>query len=462
MNKLKPILVALSAAGLAACSLAPDYQRPSSVLEDSVSEQMVVNIPDWQAVYTDPLLQKLIEQALTNNRDIQIAQLQVAQLKQAYQIEESADWPKVAAQAQTIRQRVAQDISSTGNAYYGTTHQVNAVLTAYEIDFFGRLDNLQNAALAEYLSSQAAQATVQQNVVALVANAYFNLIQLNNYLSLQEALTESQQTSYQIYQSLAEQGVVSETDLLVIRSQMQTSKRQLFVAQDLANQAYWQLNKLLALPKDNQLLQQVRQQKLSTDQMTALPKNLPSELLRNRPDIYAAEQDMLAANANIGVARAAFYPSITLTSSIGFASTDLDNLFESESHRWSFSPQLNLPIFNAGQLDAQLEIARLQKDSSVVKYQQTVEAAFTEFYTSLETQRLIQQQLESQQALTNDSLQQVKLSQQRLAQGVESELDYQVQYRVYLTQQQALLQDQLNYLLNQVTLFKTIGGPISV
>lgn len=457
------LLVAVSAVCLSACSLAPEYEPPTSVLDNSPAQSPGQAItPNWQQVYQDPVLQKLIRYALENNRDVQIAQLQVAQLKQLYRIEETADWPKLSVLANSTRQRVAPDVASTTDPQYSTTHQVDAVLTAYEIDFFGRIDNMQEAALADYVSGQAARAAIRQNVVALVATRYFNLLQLNSYVNLQQQIVESQQASYLISQNLAAQGVIAENDILVATSQLRAAESQLIALQDLANQAYWQLNTLLALPKDTDILAEVRNKTLQTDAVLPLPSNLSSDVLRNRPDVASAEQKIIAANANIGVARAAFYPSITLVASGGFASSDLDDLFSSDSRQWMFSPQLNLPIFNAGELNSQLEIARLQKQEEIANYQQTIENAFSEFYSTLKTATAIQQQLKLQTELSQLNQRQLELSQNRLEQGIDNELQYQAQYRLWLSQQQALLEEQLNYVLNQVTLFKTIGGSISV
>ena len=456
MKLVHKSLFIFSTLALTACSLAPDYQQPqSSVLtSQQTNEYSTVN---WQDFYQDKQLQQLIALALHNNKSLQISALQLQQLQANYQIEQSKSLPDINLSAAGTRQLNSQ--SSTTAAFmpkYSNSFSASVGFSAYELDFFNRIGNLKENALAQFTAGQFAQTTLEQSLAAQVANLYFDYQAGLFKIDLQQQVLASAQQKFVIAQKQYDQGLITSLDYRQAQSNQQSIAINLKQLQQTNVSTFNQLKQLVGysnLDAINKISAQ-----FSLSQLQQLPANIQSQVLLARPDVAEAEQKIKAANANIGVARAAFFPSISLTSSLGFASQDLSDLFNANSQTWSFSPQLNLPIFNHGRLQAQQQIAELQQQGEIIQYQNVVETAFTELNTRLSAQQALAEQLELQRQVVENYQQQVSLSELRLSQGLEDPLTYQEFKQLLLSQQQSLAELELAYLKNQISLFKTIGG----
>ncbi len=457
MKSIQTLTLALSTAVLAACSLAPDYQQPELTVLTQPSEAAPSVPLNWQSFYQDEQLKQLIALALKNNKSLSINDLQLKQLQANYQIEASQQWPDVNLSASGQRQLNSQS-SSTAQFMpkYSGSYSVGVGFTAYELDFFDRIGNLKQNALAQFKAGQFAQQTLEQSLASQVANLYFEYQAGLYKADLQAKVVASAKQKFVIAQKQFEQGIIDNVDYRQAQSNQQLSA---IVLSQLKQTNETNLNELKQLVgyKAAQNISQLAPS-FSITQLDNLPADLPASILLARPDIAEAEQKIKAANANLGVARAAFFPSISLTSNVGFASQDLSDLFKSDSKTWSFAPQLNLPLFNKGRLDAQETIAELQQQAEITQYQDRVETAFTELNNRLITQKALNEQVKLQQQVVANYQEQVQLSELRLQQGLEDPANYEQFRQSLFTQQQNLAELELAYLKNQISLFKTLGG----
>ncbi|MCU4676633.1 efflux transporter outer membrane subunit [Catenovulum sp. 2E275] len=457
MKSIQTLVLAMSAAALSACSLAPDYQQPELTVLPKHQTAIAVAPLNWQRFYQDEQLKQLIALALKNNKSLQINDLQLQQLQANYQIESSQYWPDINLSASGTRQRNSQ--SSTTSAFmpkYSSSYSASVGFTAYELDFFDRIGSLKQNALAQFRAGQFAQQTLEQSLAAQVAGLYFDYQAGLLKTELQKQAVESAKQKFNIAQKQYDQGVIDNVDYRQAQSNQQLSAILLSQLEQTNVSNLNQLKQLVGYKETNHLGE--LSANFSLEQLQALPAKLPASALLDRPDIAQAEQNIRAANANLGVARAAFFPSISLTSSIGYASQDLSDLFKSDSHTWSFSPQINLPIFNKGRLDAQQTIAELQQKAEIIQYQDTVETAFTELNNRLTAQQSLAEQVELQKQVVANYQHQVELSELRLEQGLEDPLNYEEFKLLLVSQKQNLADLQLAFLKNQVGLFKTFGG----
>lgn len=457
MKKIQTLTLALSAAVLSACSLAPDYQQPELSVLPEHQPAIAIAPLTWQKFYQDEQLKQLIALALKNNKSLKMSELQLKQLQANYQIESSQHWPDVNASASGTRQRNSQSSSTAAfMPKYSNSYSVGVGFTAYELDFFDRIGSLKQSALAQFKAGQYAQKTLEQSLASQVANLYFDYQAGLYKAQLQQQAVQSAQQKFKIADKQYQQGVIDNVDYRQAQSNQQLSA---IVLSQLTQQNQTKLNQLKQLVgyDKSQSLSTI-ESGFSTEHLNKLPAQLPATILLERPDIAEAEQNIKAANANLGIARAAFFPSISLTSNIGFASEDLSDLFKSNSQTWSFTPRLNLPIFNKGRLDAQQTIAELQQQAEVIQYQDRVETAFTELNNQMLAQKALAEQIELQKQVVANYQHQVELSQKRLDQGLEDPLNYEEFKLLLVAQKQNLANIELAYLKNQVTLFKTLGG----
>ena len=407
MKPCKYLTTAVSAIVLSACSLAPDYQQPElTVLEQSaVVTQAHLAALDWQSFYQDEQLKTLISLALHNNKSLAISDLQLQQLQAKYQISRSESWPDISVNAGVQRQKNSLNQSSVLMPEYSTSHNANIGFTAYELDFFGRIGNLQASALAEYKASEFAQQVLAQALAAQVASLYFNY-QANLYkLGLQYDLLNSAKNKTRVAKLQYQQGLLGESEYRQVVNAEQSVNIQLSQLNNIQRNSLAELQQLIGYD-ENTVLDKLTAN-FNPKQLNTLPAQLPASILLNRPDLAQAEQNIVAANADLGVARAAFYPSISLTSNVGFASQTLSDLFKKNSQTWAFAPQLNLPVFNFGRLNAQKRIAELQQNVAVKQYQAAVESAFTEFNNQLNNQQMLLQQRQLQEYVVDNKLRQL-------------------------------------------------------
>ncbi|WP_049827914.1 efflux transporter outer membrane subunit [Pseudomonas sp. URIL14HWK12:I6] len=446
---------------LAGCSLIPEYQRPASPSAAQYPQGAVYPAPtpaaarteDWRTLFNDPALQQLIESALVNNRDLRVAALNVEAFQAQYRIQRADLLPAVSANASESRQRMPPSVTRS-KAMINSTYAVNLGVSAYELDFFGRVRSLSEQALQTWLATEQARRSAELSLVANVANAYLTWRADQELLELTRQTLAADEQSLRLTtrnrdagKSSALEQAQAQTSVDSSRANLARYKRQ--VAQDLNS---------LTLLVGAQIPEQLPAQPLASDLVQQLPAGLPSDLLQRRPDILQAEYKLKAANANIGAARAAFFPSVSLTASAGTSSRDLSGLFSAGSGAWTFQPQINLPIFNAGGLRASLDYSKLQKDVAVAEYEKSIQTAFQEVADGLAARSTYQQQLQAQRDLVQATQDYYNLAQHRYQNGVDSSLTFLDAQRSLFSSQQGLITDRLAQLVAEVNLYTALGG----
>ncbi|RZT36261.1 AdeC/AdeK/OprM family multidrug efflux complex outer membrane factor [Cupriavidus agavae] len=466
----RTLIYVAAAAVLSGCSLIPTYERPAAPVDAAYPQgdaykgaTAAAQVPSavelgWRDYFADPRLQRLIEVALQNNRDLRVAALNVEAYRAQYRIQRADLFPEVGATGQGTRQRVPAELSTTGQRVISSQYGVSLGTTAWEIDLFGRLRSLSQAALEQYFASEEARRSTQISLVASVANAYLTMRADEANLQVTRDTLGAYERTYNLTKRSFEEGVASRLDLRQSQTQVENARASLARYTRLVAQDANALTLLLGagMPADLPIGLTL-DQKLVAD----VPAGLPSDLLQNRPDILAAEHRLKSANADIGAARAAFFPRISLTASAGTASRQLSGLFDAGSGTWLFSPQITLPIFTAGSLQASLDYARIQKDINVATYESTVQSAFREVADGLAARGTFTDQLEAQQRLVEASQDYYRLAEGRYRTGVDSYLTLLDAQRQLFTAQQALIDARLNQLTSEVNLYKALGGGLN-
>jgi multidrug efflux system outer membrane protein len=455
----------LGLAVLSGCSLAPHYERPAAPVAPSyptaINHAPVENGTPaadlaWQAFFRDARLQRLIQLALENNRDLRVAALNVERVRAFYNIQRTALIPRLDATADGNRQRTPGDLNVSGRPVTTSSYSVGAEIPSYELDFFGRVASLRDEVLQQYLATDEAQISAQISLISAVARQYLALLATDEQLELAQQTLAAAERSYALNQQTFEAGATSELDLRTSEAQQAAVQASLAaLAQQRAraeNALVWLIG--APLPDDLPAPGSLATQALIED----LPAGLPADLLRRRPDIRAAEHTLQAANANIGVARAAFFPSITLTAFGGTSSAELSGLFEKGSGRWSFSPSITLPIFAAGRNKAQLEVAWVEQRIEVANYERAIQTAFREVADALAVRSLVNQQIAAQQSRVAAAQRRYDLTQQRFDAGVDSFLGVLLAQQELFAAQQSLIDARLSRLGNLTTLYAALGG----
>jgi outer membrane protein, multidrug efflux system len=459
MKRLTPLALALVLAGCV--NLAPKYERPQApvagafpTVEGAVgSGNAVANEAPaaiaWQRFFTDARLQQLIALSLANNRDLRVAVLNIEAARAQYQIQRSSQFPAVNAGITGQRQTTGKDqpISSV--------YQAGLSVSAFELDFFSRVRNLSDAALAQFLATGEARKTAQISLIAQVANTYLTYLADQELLALTQQTLKTREESLRLTQLRFDNGVSSKLDLQQAVSLVETARTTLAQAQRQRAQDLNLLTLLIGQPLPDNLPAGAT---LATTNLPDLPAGMPSDLLAVRPDIRAAEQQLMAANANIGAARANYFPRITLTGSTGTASSQLSGLFKSGTFGWTFAPQAILPLFDFGRTRAGVESARAERDIAVAQYEKSIQTAFREVADALAGQATYSEQLRAQQAVAAAETDRFNLSDLRYRNGTASYLDLLDAQRSLFTAQQQAIQANLLRLQNQVTLYRVLGG----
>lgn len=469
MKRLNPArLLGLSSLVLAlsACSLAPTYERPIAPVpaafpgQDAQTGQAAADsaaLPDWQNFFQDARLKALIELALDNNRDMRIAVQRVQEARAQYGIAQSDQLPtlgvggtgQVTRSPENMRQG-GVDASSVSRVY-----QAGLGMTSFELDFFGRVRNLSRAAYEQYLATDEAQRTVHINLVAQTAEAYFQLRTAQALHELINKTLDARTSTLDLVQAQFDVGVVSELDLMQARSLLDTARADLAAVERQQAQAINALQLILGMPMPETLpagAEFGRNQLLA-----AIPVGLPSELLERRPDIMGAEHALKAANAQIGAARAAFFPRISITGLLGFASPELGALFGSSHRYWQFSPQIQMPLF-AGGVSGNLDLAKARKHIAVATYEKAIQTAFREVADTLAGEATYSRQLDALRATEASALKVLDLSKVRYETGVDSFLQVQTAEVNLYGVQSAFIQLGAQALTNRVELYKALGG----
>lgn len=460
------------ATALAGCSLAPTYERPEAPVsatypsgeayaQQRVAAQDQASIADigWRDFYSDPLLQNLISMALTANRDLRIAALNVEQARAQYRIQRSEVLPSAGVGGEGAVQRLPADLSNTGSSNISRSYQVGAV-AAWELDLFGRLRSLSDQALESYLAQDETRIAMQLALISETASAYLTLRSDQELLSLTKSTLASQQNSYDLTKQSYDAGVATELDLSQAEVSLRTAQRDLAQYTRRIAQDRNALVLLVGQPLPADILAQLDQATSLPDDIgpPSLPAGLPSDLLTRRPDIRAAEHQLRGANAYIGAARAAFFPTISLTGSAGTASSSLGGLFDGGSGAWSFAPSISIPIFAGGSLQAGLDVANVRKSIQIANYERTIQTAFREVSDALAGQGTLQTQIVAQQQLVAAYQRAYDLSRQRFDQGIDGYLSVLDSQRSLYSAQQVLVDTRLFRLNNLVSLYRVLGG----
>jgi multidrug efflux system outer membrane protein len=464
MSTLKLILTPLALAmALSGCmSLAPKYERPAAPVAQSFPElpksggttlptatSQAPSSLEWQRFFADARLRQLIELSLANNRDLRVAIGNIEQARAQYRITRADRVPTVSAIVSGNRQTTGEDapIQSVYQAGFGVSN--------FELDLFGRVRNLSQAALAQFLATEEARKTTQISLIASVANTYLTMLADDELLAITQQTVKTREESDRLTRLRFENGVVSKLELQQSASLVETARAELARFQRQRAQDANLLTLLVGQPIPENLAPGAT---LATTELPDLPAGLPSDLLIARPDIRAAEQQLVAANANIGAARANYFPRISLTGSVGSASTELSGLFKSGSFGWTFAPQAILPIFDLGRVSAGVDAALAGRDIAVAQYEQSIQTAFREVADALAGQATYSEQLRAQRAVAIAEQDRFNLSDLRYRNGAASYLDLLDAQRSLFQAQQLAVQANLARLQNQVTLYRVLGG----
>lgn len=451
---------------LGGCTLAPKYTRPEApiptdwpkgeaykVTRAAVGEPTALEL-GWREFFADPQLQMVIARALKNNRDLRLAALNVERARALYGIQRAELWPVVNAVGGGGKQRVPADLSVTGKSMTMEEYRVNLGITSWEIDFFGRLRSLKDEALQEYLATEQARRSARILLMSEVARVYLTLAADKENLQLARSTLETQQATYDLIKRRYEVGIASRLDLERVQSQVDTARREVARFTQLVAQDQNALNLLAGSIIPEELLPADLSR---VGPLKEISPGLSSEVLLNRPDILQAEYRLKAAYANIGAARAAFFPRISLTTAMGTASAELSGLFSSGSATWNFAPRIVLPLFDA-RIWAALRVSKANRKILLTQYEKAIQTAFREVADALAVQGTVGQQISAQQSLVNANAATYQLSKGRYTKGIDNYLSVLDAQRSLYAAQRELILLRLAKLANQVRLYAVLGG----
>ena len=468
MKRMNPVLcLSLGALlCLGGCSLAPEYTRPEAPVPAawpagpaydnapvSPDAPPAAEMP-WKEIYADARLQRVIEAALANNRDLRIAALNAERARAMYGVQRAALYPTVDAEARGAKQRVPADLSRSGSVSRPEEYNVNLGIASWEIDFFGRIRSLKDAALEEYLATEQARRGARILLVSGVANAWLSLAADRENLRLAQSTIETQRSAYDLIRKRYDVGLSPELDLRQAQTRVDTARVD---AALYARQVAQDQNAL-----DLLVGSKVPAELLPADLSTVIPPKeiaagLPSDVLLRRPDILQSESRLKAVNANIGAARAALFPRISLTASFGTTSTELDRLFSNGQGSWNFASGVVLPIFDA-RAWAALDVVKIERELAQAQYEKAIQSAFREVADALAAKGTIEEQLAAQQSLTEAVEVTYRLSNQRYEKGIDSFLGVLDAHRSLYAAQQGLISTRLAQLAARVNLYSVLGG----
>jgi len=468
---LKLTVLLTLGASMTACTMVPEYVRPNfsaakqwsdipgyTTVEGNLAAQNL----SWQEFFKDPALSQVIKITLDNNKDLKLAALNIQEARSLYRIERADLLPAINANADATFQQISDESSSNGRATNAETYELYTAglgISAYELDLFGRLRSQNESALNDYLSTQAARDVVQNALIAEVANAYLQLLSDQELLALTEQTLDAQINTYDLLSKTRDEGIATESDVSRAQTAVETARVNLHQYRRFVQQDKNALTLLMGVPHDDAMIP------VSDIENIQLPDNigvsLPSEVLIARPDVRQAELNLMARNADIGAARAAFFPTISLTGSYGFASESLSRLFTSGGlGAWTFLPQITLPIFNNGANKANLNLAEIRKEKAVVSYEQAIQVAFREVADELAARATLTEQLLAQKRLVEAAQRVYDVSDARYRSGIDSFLSVLDAQRELYTYQQQEIQVKRQRLANLVNLYKVVGGGI--
>ncbi|MDY6850198.1 MAG: efflux transporter outer membrane subunit [Thermodesulfobacteriota bacterium] len=466
MKKSLLIVLLMAGLGLSGCAtMAPDYIRPEAPVPkdwpegeayqagiDHKVDESLADLP-WRSFFTDADLRTLIERALENNRDLRVAALNIERARAQYRIQRADLFPFVDAGGGYSRQRDPDILY--GMARTWEQYDVNLGVSAWEVDFFGRVRSLKDQALEAYLATEEARRAAQVSLVSEVARSYLTLAADHELLALAKETLQSHRSTYDLTRRRFEAGVASELEVQQARTTVEAARVQIARYTSMVAEGENALRLLIGASLSPELLPGELGESVEARMVSA---GVPSQVLLSRPDILAAEHRLKAANANIGAARASFFPRISLTATAGLASAELSDLFDSDSRTWVFSPGVTLPIFNAGSLRARLETSKVDREMMLARYEGAIQTAFREVSDTLAQRGTIDEQIDAQRALVEATAASYELSEARFSKGIDSFLNVLDSQRSLFSAQQNLISARLARETNLVTLYRVLGG----
>lgn len=460
-SRVRPWLSLVFCLALGACSLAPTYQRPPAAVPETFplagAAQESPELPPWREFFHDQRLHALLELALENNRDLRIAIERVEEARAQFGIVQSERFPTIGLQGSGQISRMPENMrpGGPGAPSVSRTFSAGVGMTSFELDFFGRVRDMSESARQQFLATEQARRTVQIGLIAQAAEAYFRLRSAQSMHDLIEKTVEAREGTLRLVQARFDVGVASDLDLSQAQAQLDTVLADRLAVERAMAQAKNALRLVLGtdMPSDLPAPETFGSNQL----LNAIPAGLPSQLLERRPDIMGAEHALLAANAQIGAARAAFFPRISLTGLLGFASPQLSALFNSGQGSWQFAPLIQMPLFSGG-VRGNLDLAKARKNIAVAAYEKAIQTAFREVADGLAGEATYSRQLDALRATESSALKALRLAEVRYETGVDSFLQVQTaQLGLYGVQQQ-FISVGTEALLNRVELYKALGG----
>ncbi|MDR2818983.1 MAG: efflux transporter outer membrane subunit [Desulfovibrio sp.] len=468
--------VALTVLALSACSLAPMYTRPDSPVPAGVTADGAQalaagqSLPGWRDFFKDPRLQKLVAASLEHNRDLKVAAFAVAEARARYGVQRADRLPQLNAMGQNDYTGAFDDARNNTGLFerprdktgtpegMGVNMYESAIGGSFEPDFFGRLKNMSDAALENYLATEEAEKTVRISLVSQVAQGYLDELLAHERLALARNTLKSRRASQAFIQRRVESGQASLLDLEQARSLVESASAAVAQFEREVAQTANALQLLTGTYEDLRLPEPIS---LTEQELAALPQGIASEVLLSRPDVIEAEHRLKAANADIGAARAAFFPSISLTGSLGYRSEDLNQLFSFATGIWAFLPRITLPLFTGGRNRANLELAEVRKESSVAQYEKTIQTAFREVADALQSRATYADQYAAQKRFLASQRLVLELAQNRYINGAVSYLEILDAQRSVFQAQQDLLGTRRDQLVNEINLYRALGDGVS-
>ena len=459
----RSLAAALVVTFLSGCSLMPTYERPDAPVpagwqQSDTGDARLPAAADigWQQYFADARLRELIGLALQNNRDLRVAALNIEAARAQYGVVRADQLPTVGAGASMTRSRTAADASPSGREMLGNIYSANLASTGFELDFFGRVRSMSTAALNQYLATQEARDAAQISLIAEVAKAYVAQRTADEAMRISKMALDSREKTYRLAKLRFNAGVISAIDLRQNETLIESAHADYAAQTRLREQAGNALALLIGQPVPANLPPALPLGKQVA--VNALPVGMSSDVLLRRPDIRQSEYQLQAANANIGAARAAFFPRISLTGSFGSVSRELDGLFTGPNMAWSFMPQISLPIFDFGRNQSNLDLAHARKNIAVAQYEKSIQGAFREVADQLAARRTLADQLAAQERGYQAERERLRLVQMRYDNGISSSLDLLDAQRQSYALEQALLLTRQAAMNNRIDLYKVLGG----
>lgn len=468
MRRSNIIAVTVLAALMTGCTMIPNIKRPEfSAAENwnhiegyqAMTQGQNAAQVKWREFFVDARLQQVIATALNNNKDLRLAALNIEEARAQYRIERADLYPNIDANLDSSFQNSSDESSATGQEESTELHQANIGIASYELDLFGRVRSQNIAALNDYFATRYAKDVVKNALIAETANAYLQLLTDQKLLALTEKTLRAQLRTYELLTQSRDKGITTDQDVARVETAVETARVNYHQYQRFVEQDKNALTLLMGIAHNDALIPQGTLDDIVLP--VTLTVGLPSKALLSRPDIHQAEYELLARSADIGAARAAFFPNISLTGTYGFASDQLSQLFSGGAFgAWSFMPQMTVPIFQGGRNEANLDLANVRQEQAIVNYEKTIQVAFREVSDQLAARATLSQQLAAQQRLVAAAQKVYNASYARYTHGIDSFLSaLDAQRELYAFQQDEIrLENQR--LGNLVNLYKVLGGGV--